>query len=73
MNTWKLCTLGLFAPSSGTATVNGFDITTDMDNVRKSLGLCPQHNMLFDELTVEEHMIFFGRVKTFGFSLTLIP
>lgn len=27
------------------------------------LGLCPQHNVLFDEMTVLEHLQFFGRVS----------
>ena len=39
---------GLFPPTSGTATINGHDIRTDMDVVRQELGLCPQHNVLFD-------------------------
>ena len=54
---------GLFPPSSGTAIVNGLDIRTDIEGVRKSLGLCPQHNVLFDNLTVAEHMWFYGRLK----------
>lgn len=34
-----------------------------MDNIRKSLGMCPQHNVLFDGLTVEEHLWFFARLR----------
>uniref|UniRef100_K1QVF6 ATP-binding cassette sub-family A member 3 n=1 Tax=Magallana gigas TaxID=29159 RepID=K1QVF6_MAGGI len=34
-----------------------------LSNVRKSLGLCPQHNILFDTLTVEEHLQFFAQLK----------
>jgi len=55
--------IGMFAPSGGTATVNGFDITVELDKVRDNLGLCPQHNMLFDKLTVSEHLRFFGQVR----------
>uniref|UniRef100_A0A8B9KLW2 P-type phospholipid transporter n=1 Tax=Astyanax mexicanus TaxID=7994 RepID=A0A8B9KLW2_ASTMX len=54
---------GLFAPTSGTAYVNGFDIRRDMDTIRKKLGMCPQHNVLFNELTVEEHIYFYARLK----------
>ncbi|CAL8083288.1 unnamed protein product [Orchesella dallaii] len=54
---------GLFAPTGGTATVNGYDITTELEAVRDNLGLCPQHNMLFDKLTVSEHLRFFGQLK----------
>ncbi|KAF5277495.1 hypothetical protein FQR65_LT03832 [Abscondita terminalis] len=54
---------GMITPSSGTAIVNSFDIRTEMQNVRSSIGLCPQHNILFDELTVEEHIYFYSRLK----------
>ena len=57
-----LCDAGFFPPTSGTAIVNGFDIRHDIDGVRTSLGLCPQHNILFDDLTVKEHLIFFTKV-----------
>ncbi|XP_037025654.1 ATP-binding cassette sub-family A member 3-like isoform X1 [Bradysia coprophila] len=54
---------GMFPPSSGTALINGKDIRHDISGVRSSLGLCPQHNILFDELTVREHIVFFSRLK----------
>ncbi|KAG5261287.1 hypothetical protein AALO_G00302200 [Alosa alosa] len=54
---------GLFAPTSGTAIINGYDIRTDMDSIRKHMGMCPQHNVLFDDLTVEEHIYFYARLK----------
>lgn len=54
---------GMFPPTSGTATINGYDIRTNIQKARSSLGYCPQHNILFDELTVSEHIEFFGRLK----------
>jgi len=54
---------GLFPPSSGSAHVNGKSILTDMESIRESLGLCPQHNVLFDRLTVKEHLEFFINLK----------
>nr|CAD7402680.1 unnamed protein product [Timema poppensis] len=54
---------GLLRPSSGTAYIYGVDIRKDMDSIRQSLGTCPQHNVLFDELTVEEHLWFYARLK----------
>jgi len=54
---------GFFPPTSGEAYVMGNSITTEMAGVRKSLGLCPQFNILFDLLTVDEHLYFFGRVS----------
>ena len=43
--------------------MNDFDIRSNIDDVRESLGLCPQHDVLFDALTVEEHLWFFARLK----------
>ncbi|CAB3983284.1 ATP-binding cassette sub-family A member 2 isoform X4 [Paramuricea clavata] len=54
---------GLFPPTQGTAYIYGNDIRYDMDDIRKSLGFCPQHNVLFDRLTVEEHLWFYARLK----------
>lgn len=54
---------GLFPPTSGSAHVDGKSILTDMDAIRESLGLCPQHNVLFDRLTVKEHLEFFINLK----------
>eukprot|EP00036_Acanthoecidae_sp_10tr_P009012 CAMPEP_0182928582 /NCGR_PEP_ID=MMETSP0105_2-20130417/15659_1 /TAXON_ID=81532 ORGANISM="Acanthoeca-like sp., Strain 10tr" /NCGR_SAMPLE_ID=MMETSP0105_2 /ASSEMBLY_ACC=CAM_ASM_000205 /LENGTH=1795 /DNA_ID=CAMNT_0025066587 /DNA_START=139 /DNA_END=5526 /DNA_ORIENTATION=- len=54
---------GLFPPTSGTAVINGSDVTTDVKGVQRSLGICPQHDVLFDTLTVQEHLQFFCRLK----------
>lgn len=53
---------GFIPPTRGTAKINSYDIRKDMTNVRRSLGLCPQHNILFDTLTVKEHLIFYSKV-----------
>ncbi|XP_072454006.1 phospholipid-transporting ATPase ABCA3-like isoform X2 [Notamacropus eugenii] len=54
---------GLYPPTSGQAYINGFEITRDMSQIRKNLGLCPQHDLLFDYLTVAEHLYFFAMLK----------
>jgi ATP-binding cassette subfamily A (ABC1) protein 1 len=54
---------GLFAPSEGTAFVDGKDIRTHMDEIRRSIGMCPQYNVLFGELTVKEHLWFYARLR----------
>ncbi len=46
---------GIFAPSSGTATILGYDIRSQMDQIRTSMGICPQHDILYDKFTVGEH------------------
>ena len=54
---------GLFPPTQGTAFVYGKDIRFDMDEIHKDMGMCPQHNVLFDRLTVEEHLYFYSSLK----------
>ncbi|CAG9810453.1 unnamed protein product [Chironomus riparius] len=54
---------GLYQPTSGTAVINGHDIKTNIDDARMSLGVCPQHDVLFEELTVQEHLEFFCKLK----------
>ena len=54
---------GLFPPTSGTVYVDGHDILTDLSGARESLGLCPQFDILWKTLTVQEHLDFFGRLK----------
>ena len=54
---------GLFPPSSGSATVFGMDVATEMARIRARTGVCPQHDLLYDSLTVEEHLQLFGLIK----------
>lgn len=51
-----LCTL--MRPTSGTAYVNGFEVTEDPNNVRKSIGLIFQEPSLDEKLTAEENLDF---------------
>ncbi|XP_042235284.1 phospholipid-transporting ATPase ABCA3-like [Homarus americanus] len=54
---------GVYAPSGGYAEVGGWNIATNLKEAREEVGLCPQHNMLFVDLTVMQHLLFFGRLK----------
>lgn len=54
---------GLTSPTRGSIIVNGYDIYENMDVIRKSLGLCPQFNVQFTDLTLLEHLIFFAMLK----------
>ena len=53
---------GLIQPTNGGATYKGL-CTSDMDGFRQSIGFCPQHDVLQNELTVEEHLILFSGIK----------
>ncbi|EQC36498.1 hypothetical protein SDRG_05950 [Saprolegnia diclina VS20] len=54
---------GLFPPTKGTAYVFGKTITDDMDAIRASMGVCPQHDVLYDELSVLEHLQLYAALK----------
>ena len=55
--------IGFLEPTTGNAVIGGYDIRKNLSKVRENLGLCPQHDILFDVLTVREHLEFFGRVS----------
>eukprot|EP00743_Colponemidia_sp_Colp-15_P004647 GILK01005008.1.p1 GENE.GILK01005008.1~~GILK01005008.1.p1 ORF type:complete len:2608 (-),score=498.63 GILK01005008.1:139-7962(-) len=54
---------GLLNPSAGDATVFGQSIRHHMPDIRKSLGVCPQHDVLFPDLTVREHLWLYAAFK----------
>ncbi|KAK3406295.1 hypothetical protein EUGRSUZ_K02458 [Eucalyptus grandis] len=63
--------IGLTKPTSGTAYVQGLDIRTHMDGIYTSMGVCPQHDLLWETLTGREHLLFYGRLKNLkGSALT---
>jgi ABC-2 type transport system ATP-binding protein len=52
----------LIQPTSGTARVNGFDIVTQADEVRKSIGVIPQAMTSDLELSVEENLVIYAKL-----------
>ncbi|XP_077641321.1 glucosylceramide transporter ABCA12 [Lonchura striata] len=54
---------GLFPTSSGTIFVYGKDIRTDQEVIRKNMGVCMQHDVLFNYLTTKEHLLLYGYIK----------
>lgn len=50
---------GLYESTSGKAYYKGENIFDNMAEFRKKVGICPQHNVLFDDLTVREHLEMF--------------
>jgi ABC-2 type transport system ATP-binding protein len=51
---------GILKPTSGAATVNGFDATKDADKVHEIIGLCPQEPAYYSYLTGRENIEIFG-------------
>ena len=50
-------------PSSGTASVAGFDIVKQADEVRKKIGYLPENPPLYGEMRVEEYLKFIAEIK----------
>lgn len=50
-------------PTSGTARLDNRDLFEHMDDLRQHLGVCPQHDVLFEDLTVGEHLALVARIK----------
>ena len=54
---------GLLEPTQGFAELDGIDILRNQEAFRENLGVCPQHNVLFDYLTVREHLELYAAFK----------
>ena len=54
---------GLYKPTSGKAIVAGFDLKTELKSIHENMGVCPQHDVLWDDLTAREHLMFYARLR----------
>ncbi|XP_063977334.1 uncharacterized protein LOC135162614 [Diachasmimorpha longicaudata] len=54
---------GLTDLTEGVILIDGKNIQRDPSGIKNNIGLCPQENMVFPELTVFQHLLFFGTLK----------
>jgi len=53
---------GIMRPSAGSGTVLGYDIAREPEMIKQNIGYMSQRFSLYEDLTVEENMQFFGRI-----------
>lgn len=53
---------GLLVPDAGSVVVCGNDIAADPAAVKKSIGVVPQEIALYEELSAEENLVFWGKL-----------
>jgi ABC-2 type transport system ATP-binding protein len=56
----------LLQPTSGTATVNGYNVQSNPMAVRRSIGVVPQELALYSELSARENLRFWGEMQGLG-------
>ncbi len=54
--------IGLLVPTSGSATVAGYDISTQAEQVRRRIGYMSQRFSLYEDLTVQENITLYGGI-----------
>jgi ABC-2 type transport system ATP-binding protein len=54
--------IGLSKPSSGMATIAGFDVYRETENIKRNIGYMSQKFSLYEDLTVMENIRFFGGI-----------
>ncbi|KAK3240756.1 hypothetical protein CYMTET_49431 [Cymbomonas tetramitiformis] len=55
--------LGLYRGVGDTLTLSGYDVVDQRNQVFRTLGVCPQFDCCWSEMTVEEHLLLYARVR----------
>lgn len=55
--------LDLVRPTTGSATVLGYDLTTDADRIRRRTGVLPEGSSLYERLTGRGHLAWVARAN----------
>ncbi|KAL0246255.1 hypothetical protein GEMRC1_007467 [Eukaryota sp. GEM-RC1] len=57
------CAVGILDFNDGDIMIAGMSVKTDMDRIRRLIGFVPQQDVLFDYLSVKEHLELWGTIK----------
>lgn len=53
----------MLTPTSGDAFIGGYSINVAMSKIRQNLGICPQFDILWPDITVREHLQLYAAIK----------
>uniref|UniRef100_A0A8C0NPP3 ABC transporter domain-containing protein n=1 Tax=Canis lupus familiaris TaxID=9615 RepID=A0A8C0NPP3_CANLF len=56
---------GRYPPTREEVYIHGFDISKNIMEIRKNLGFCPQQDLLFNDMTISEHLFFYSCLSLF--------
>ncbi len=54
---------GFLEPDTGTISINGKNIREHVQEIKHMIGYLPENNPLYDEMTVEEYLLYAARLK----------
>ena len=54
---------GLTPATAGDALIYGYSVKDQIQEIRSIMGICPQHDILFDDLTAKEHIELYAGLK----------
>lgn len=55
---------GFLDPTDGFILIEGLSVPKDIHFIYSMIGVCPQHDLLWNWLTGREHLLFYGRIKS---------
>lgn len=68
-STIMLMLSGILQPTWGSITYNELQQDPNLKDIQQMIGFCPQQNILFDHLTVDDHIYLFTRLKGVEFPM----
>ena len=54
---------GMLKPTNGNIELIGMNYDNNLNEIRKNIGLCLQYNVLYDDLTIENHLEYYCKIK----------
>ncbi|KAI8909116.1 hypothetical protein EDD86DRAFT_190942 [Gorgonomyces haynaldii] len=57
---------GLYPATAGQALIAGYDVSKHIDQVYRRIGVCPQFNVLWEDLSIDDHLYFYARLKGYN-------